>query len=245
MTKSKLTVLGCGDAFASGGRFCSSFFIESLSTGLILDCGVSTLIRLKQLAIDLDKVEAVVVSHFHGDHYGGLPFLFLAMRFESRRSKPITIVGPKGIREKTYELQEALYPDTSFVIDELDVRFVEFGKEWLALDPFSIQAYPVTHAPSSMPHGVRLRWSGKVLGFSGDTEWDDNLIKIAQDTEIMICECNMCKYPVPGHLDYETLRKKAPLMKTKQLVLTHLGPEMLDEAITFEKLEDGQELELW
>ncbi len=245
MKKSKLTVLGCGDAFASGGRFCTSFLID-IGNGLaLLDCGASTLIRLKQLEISPADIHTVVVTHFHGDHYGGLPFLFLSLRYELDKRNSLTVVGPPGIRDKAYQLQEALYPGTTEVIDDLGVRFVEFGEQWTVLSDFAVQAFPVTHSPPSNPHGVRLRWREHVLAFSGDTEWDDNLIEIARDSEVMICECNFCKEPGPGHLDYLTLSEKAPLLNTRRLLISHMGPAMLASEADFEKLHDGMEIELW
>ncbi|MEM9325490.1 MAG: MBL fold metallo-hydrolase [Bacteroidota bacterium] len=245
MRRSKLTVLGCGDAFASGGRFCTSFLLESEGTSLLMDCGVSALIRLRQLQLDINDLSVIAISHFHGDHFGGLPFLFLAMKFDLQREAPLQVVGPPGIRDKVYQLQEAMYPDTSFVIDELDVEFVEFGAEWTKIGPFDIQAFPVSHAPSSNPHGMRLRWQEKILAFSGDTEWDDRLVDIAKDAELMICECNWYDKPGPGHLDYLTLSQKAHLFETKRLVLTHLGREMQHREIGLEQLEDGQVIDLW
>ena len=77
----KLTIVGCGDAFGSGGRYNTCFFLETAKANLLIDCGASALPALKARAIDLNRIDAIVLSHLHGDHYGGLPFLLLDAQF--------------------------------------------------------------------------------------------------------------------------------------------------------------------
>lgn len=242
----KLTVLGSGDAFASGGKYCTAFFIEANGKKVLLDCGATAFVRYKQMGMQAKDLDMVVISHFHGDHYGGLPFFVISAKVEQAREKPLTIVGPKGVKEQVYRLQDAMYPGTDVLLDELPFEFKEFSDAWIEVNKMEVRAFPVKHSPPSNPHGVQLRWNEKLLSFSGDTEWSDNLPILAQDSEIMICECNNLDKESPGHLSYQTLLDKQELLPTKRLLLTHLGMEMLEaETSAYERLQDGQEIELW
>lgn len=242
----KLTVLGCGDAFASSGRFNTAFLLEQDGHKVLLDCGASTLIRLKQLGLPVDEIHHIVITHFHGDHYGGLPFLVLSNRLEYQRQYPLHIIGPEGIRERVYQLQEALYPGTTAMLDELDIRWRSYtDAHWLTLDTVEVYARPVTHAPPASPHGVKIKIGNKVIGFSGDTEWDDHLIDLSEGTDVFILECNFLEHRGPGHLSYREIEEKLPLLKSDRILLTHLGSAVIaDASIGLERLYDGQVLEI-
>lgn len=242
----KLTVLGSGDAFASGGKYCTSFLIETGTARVMLDCGATAFVRYKQLGLDPDDLDMIVLSHFHGDHYGGLPFFIISSKFEKPRSKPLTIVGPVGVKERVFNLQEAMYPSTGEILEEIPLSFIEFSDDWNEYHGVALKALPVKHSPPSHPHGLQLRWNDKILSFSGDTEWTDTLSLLAQGSEIMICECKNLNQESPGHLSYQTLKAKQALLPTKRLLLSHMGSAMLEaKDIDFERLQDGQVIDLW
>lgn len=241
----KLLVLGSGDAFASGGKFCTSFYLGGQGHSLLIDCGASTLIRLQQLSIDPTSIDGIVVTHFHGDHYGGIPFLLIADKYYQSRSRPLTIFGPEGVKEQLRRLQEAMYPGTGNLIDSSWLKFVEF-RESMDFEEYYIQTKPVIHSPLSKPHGIKVSWSDQSIAFSGDTEWTDHLIDLAKGTACFICECNSFLENSPGHLSYATIMEKRDLLDTKKIYLTHMGKEVLRQTdLNFPKLNDGQEIILW
>lgn len=240
----KLTVLGCGDAFGSNGRFNTSFLIQNDKEGILLDCGATTLVRLKQEQIDLSSISTIIISHFHGDHFGGLPFILISRLFESVESSPLTIIGPKGIKEKTIELQEVLYPGTSQQLDQLVISFREFdeGKS-LVIDEKKVEVYGVIHSPPSLPHAIRLTWQNKIIAFSGDTSWTDKLIPLAKGADIFICECNFMEPLGPGHLSYQELFENQSSFECKQMFLSHMNSEVIhSSAVQMNKLEDGLQI---
>ena len=106
----KLTIVGSGDAFGSGGRLNTCFFLETAKASLLVDCGASALPALKGQGIAPNGVDAVILSHLHGDHFGGLPFFLLDARFLSRRDKPLLIAGPLGTRERLTAAMEVFFP---------------------------------------------------------------------------------------------------------------------------------------
>jgi ribonuclease BN (tRNA processing enzyme) len=92
--------IGTGDAFGSGGRLHTCFQIRAEGHTLLLDCGASSLIGLKRMGFDPARVDIVVVSHFHGDHYGGIPFLLRARQIERPSERVLTVLGPQGTTER-------------------------------------------------------------------------------------------------------------------------------------------------
>ena len=91
--------VGCGDAFGSGGRQNTCFHVTGNSVNCLIDCGASALPALKRYGITRNDIDLILITHFHGDHFAGLPFLLLDAQF-SRRSRPLVIAGPEGIETR-------------------------------------------------------------------------------------------------------------------------------------------------
>ncbi|HUQ41242.1 MAG TPA: MBL fold metallo-hydrolase, partial [Candidatus Limnocylindrales bacterium] len=104
--------LGSGDAFGSGGRFQSCILIEHSGFRALLDCGATSLIAMKREDVDPGSIDAVIVTHYHGDHAGGVPYLILDGQF-SKRERPLVIAGPRSARERIATLFEAALPTSS------------------------------------------------------------------------------------------------------------------------------------
>lgn len=240
-----LTVLGCGDAFGNGGRNNTSFLLsDGEGERVLIDCGASTLIRLKHERISLESISTIVISHFHGDHFGGIPFFLISSLFENPRQNPLTIVGPKNVKKRVQELQEAMYKGTFERLNEIDVRFHEYeeGKP-LSIGDKLISAFQVEHSPSSIPHGIRLNWADKIVSFSGDTSWTDKLITLSDNADLFICECNFLKDSRFGHISYEELLNNMSRFTSKQLWITHMGNEVFQlEESKVNQLYDGMSI---
>ena len=245
MNELTLKVIGCGDAFASGGRNHSCFFLKINRTGVLIDLGGSAFAGLKQHSVDHGQVDYIIISHLHGDHYGGLPY-FLLDAGVNKRTKPLTIVGPKGLREKIYALLALLYPGTR-VMEKLKIRFVCFEASLpLEFPDFRLLALPVIHSNATDPHGIRIDAQQKVIAYSGDTEWTPTLLDLAEGADLFICECNFYQSHIPGHLSYRVLQKHLLDLTAKRIFLTHLGPDMLSnlQKVELECLSDGQSIEI-
>lgn len=243
----RLTFVGSGDAFASGGRFQACLHLEADGTEpLLLDCGATALVALKRLSIDPAGIGHIALSHLHGDHFAGLPWLILDGQF-AKRTRPLEILGPTGTEERFNRAFEALYPGAPDAERQFETRIREFTeREPHDFGSARITAYPVIHTPGTMPHALRLEYGGKVIAYSGDTEWTDTLPELAAKADLLVCECNFFDTQAPGHLDYRTLERHLPELDCERIVLTHMSEEMLDHLteVEFEAAADGAVIEL-
>jgi len=243
---SQLTIIGNGDAFGSRNHFHTCFHLEIDGYQLLVDCGATAVQPLFASSIELNRIDAIIITHFHGDHYGGVPFFLLNSYFKTKRDRELKIIGPPGCQKNIETLVGTLYGGLMDKFHEIGLSFDEYGPDYL--EPFKdlrSKGLPVIHAPESIPHGVRIEGNGKIFGFSGDTEWTETLIDLSEDADLFICECNNFNTEVSGHLNHATIKEKSSLMSCKRQMLTHLGDEMYDnlDQVEFEVTEEGSRYE--
>jgi ribonuclease BN (tRNA processing enzyme) len=224
----KLTIVGSGDAFGSGGRGNTCFWLETTLGALVVDFGASALPALKALALDPNRIDAVVVSHLHGDHFGGLPFLLLDAQFLSRRDRPLTIAGPPGTRARLDALLEAFFPKSTGSKWKFawSVQEIAPGVADTVLG-HAITTAEVIHQSGAPSTALRLSDGDKTFAYSGDTEWTDALPPIARDADLFICECYAYAGKLTGHMSWEILKERLGDLGAKRTMLTHMNPSML------------------
>lgn len=243
----QIQFIGTGDAFCSGGRFQTCFLVKLPEFCFLIDCGATSMMAFKAGDISSNSIDGIVISHFHGDHYGGLPFLLLDANFNQQRTRPLSILGPVGIASRVGELMSILYPGVDLNKLSFAVEFKEFPESGQrGFGPLLIESYPVVHVPESSPHGIRIMADDKILSFSGDTGWTENLYKIANSADLFICECNFYHTVVPSHLNYLTIVAEMENLPCKRIILNHLGSEMLDHLseVELDCSYDGLTLEI-
>jgi ribonuclease BN (tRNA processing enzyme) len=222
-----LRFLGSGDAFGSGGRFQTCMHLSGAGGAVLIDCGASSLIAMKRDGVDPGEVDVVLLSHLHGDHFGGLPFLILDAQF-TRRVRPILIAGPPGVRARVETAMEALFPGSTATQRKFEVEFIELVERSPArVGPVTVTACPVVHASGAPPYALRVDYGGRIIAYSGDTEWAEGLIEAARDADLFICEAYTFDKPVKFHLDYKTIEAQAERLSARRIILTHMGRDML------------------
>ena len=243
----QLRFVGCGDALGSGGRFNTCFHVTGDHVNFLIDCGASSLPALKHLGIDRDGIDLILITHFHGDHFAGLPFLLLDAQF-TRRTRPLVIAGPQGIKAKLSNLMEALFEHSSTTQQRFDLSVVALAPEQSrTFGEVKVTPYPVVHGESGGPFlAYRIEAEGRVITYSADTEWTDALIPAARDADLFIAEAYTYDKIVKNHLSLKTLEAHLSAINAKQLVLTHMGEDMLARLGELEYLaaHDGMAVEL-
>ena len=220
--------LGSGDAFGSGGRLQACLYVQSAETRFLIDCGASSLIAMKRLGVDPGLIDLILISHLHGDHFGGIPFFILDAQLITRRTRPLTVAGPPGLTQRVLETMEALFPGSSRTEQKFAIDFVELpDRTETALGPVAVTPYEVVHASGAPPYALRVACGGKVIAYSGDTEWTDALIEAARGADLFVCEAYFFEKRVKFHLDYRSLLDRRARLDCRRLILTHLSADML------------------
>ena len=164
----KLTVVGCGDAFGSGGRLNTCFHVKTEHSTFLIDCGASSLPGLRKYQLNPEDIDTIFLTHFHGDHFGGIPFLLMQASVYKRK-KPLTIVSPPDGKQKISELLRLLYSGNN-ALENLNIHFKEYQPfETLDIGDIRMRAFPVIHSKAALPHGLRFSIDGKTISYSGDT----------------------------------------------------------------------------
>jgi len=240
----RLVVLGSGNAFHENGRAHASYWIDSgvKSRGTLIDCGATTLYRLRSEGISTDEIDAIVLTHFHGDHIAGVPFVLLDMQVMQSRKRPVVVAGPPGTESRVTNLFSLCYPDLAL---EFELEFVE------AIAPFSvgdlrIAPFAVTHRPEST--GYRIGIGRRSVAISGDCDFDERLIALVRGSDIAVIELSLRhRSEKLAHVSLDDLIEHGDLLEVGELVVTHTNDELAAEA---ERLHvatgafDGMELEI-
>jgi ribonuclease BN (tRNA processing enzyme) len=243
----RLRFVGCGDAFGSGGRNNTCFHLTGERVNLLIDCGATSLPAMKRLEIVRNDIELVLITHFHGDHFAGLPFFLLDAQF-SRRTKPLVIAGPQGIEARLTQVMEALFENSSKTQQKFELSFVTLSPEQTeSFGAVSVMPYPVVHGDSGGPFlGYRIEAEGRVIAYSADTEWSETLIPLAREADLFIAEAYTYDKLVKNHLSLAALQAHLDEIKPKRLILTHMGDDMLSrlETLPHTAAHDGMSIDL-
>ena len=223
-----VTILGSGTCVPSLKRSSCCVLMETGGKKLLFDCGPGTMRRLLETNIKIFDISFIFFSHLHPDHTGELvPFLF-ATKYPDieRRQKPLTIVAGKGFTgfynrlKNVYGEWIELKPGLLNIV-EMDNK----GTDSLDFGDFSVESIPVEHTDESLAYRVNSA-DGESVVYSGDTDFSDNLVTLAKNADLLICESALPdELKVPGHLTPSLSGEIATQANVGKLVLTHFYPE--------------------
>lgn len=241
----RVRFIGSGDSFGTGGRFQTCIVVDADGYRFLIDCGATSLVALKRAGVDPGSIDAVLLTHFHGDHCGGVPYLILDGQF-ARRERPLVVGGPPGVRERMTDVFEAALPTSSRTEQRFGVTYIELGERPTTIGPLEVVGLPVAHLPETVPHGLRVRVDGRIVAFTGDTDWCDALPRLAEDADLFIAEAYSFEKRIPQHLSHATLLAHRGELRAKRVVLTHSGAETLARRadLAWELADDGTEIAL-
>jgi ribonuclease BN (tRNA processing enzyme) len=235
--------VGCGDAFGSGGRFNTCFHLLGRNTNTLIDCGATSLVAMNKLAISRNEIDTILLTHFHADHFAGLPFFILEANYVLKRQRGLTIAGPPGLKTRYAALMENAFPGTQAMQWSFPVTLREFeigkGND---VGATRVTPFRVLHDERAGPClGLRIELEGKVIAYSGDSQWTDSLIEVGRNADLFICEAYTRDKPIATHMALSLLERHLDQIRPKRLILTHMSNDMLARRgeLKYETAEDG------
>lgn len=235
--------VGSGDAFGSGGRFNTCICVTSATRRFLIDCGASSMIALKQQRLSPNAIDTVFITHFHADHFGGIPFFILDAQFFSKRTAPLTLVGPVGLRQWYQRAMETAFPGSSKTTPRFELALEEIEPGSWSFGDVSVDAARVNHGPddSGPFYAYRFSHHDRVIAYTGDTEWTEALVGIAEHADLFIAEAYFFNKQVRLHLTLAALEEHLARIDPKRLILTHMSDDMLNRLpdLTYETAYDG------
>ena len=216
-----LLFLGSGNGFAPKGRYWSSFLLNGR---YLFDCSPVALPHLKMAGVALEQIDAVFITHFHPDHFYGLPFLLFEYGYVTPRDCDLTIVGPPGIEERVRALTGTGFPNVFSKEIGRQLVFEEVVDGWVGeVTGLRFVARLVDHVEDFPCFGFRAQVGGRTIAYSGDTVMCDALVDLAAGADVFVVECSCWEGTCGPHLcpdDIRELRRR--LGPTPQFLLTHL-----------------------
>jgi len=226
-----VTILGSSDAFCSGGHAHVAYLVETGVSSFLLDCGPTLLMSMKQRGFSTAALDFVAISHLHGDHFAGLPFLILEYMYEQPRERPFVIVGPPGIEARAWTLFQTLYSDLSRDTVPFPLEFRELGSgARTTIGDVELHAVQVPHQVDEVSLAFDVTIGAKRIVYSGDSPWIDRFIELSADADLFLCECTAYERSMGPHIEWKTLEPQLSKLSCRRLVLTHLGREMREHA---------------
>ena len=224
----RLTVVGCGDAFGAGGRLQTCYLVEAAGTRFLIDCGATAIIGFNRLGLDPNSISTIFISHLHGDHFAGLVWWLVHARHVAKRRVPLAIAGPPGIEARLHAAAEALYPGSMGVKHRHELTFQELRREERCeIGAVAVTPCEVSHPPGAPSYALRFEAEGKVLSFTGDSEWVESLVPAGRGADLYIMECYQFENEPRYHMSWSTIRRHLDRIGAKRVLLTHMAQAML------------------
>ena len=244
----KVTILGAGDAFASHGSCPACYVIEGEGHTILMEAGPALLPLLKRAGFAPASFDLALISHLHGDHFAGLPFLILEYMWESELKKTLTIAGPRRLEQRTWTLFENMFshfPEEK-VARHLKFEVLEAGVSY-DFGAIKVATMRTPHTSPDVSLAFRITLGGKTIVFSGDTGWTDELVPFCDGADLFICECTYFDSThLDFHLNYPLIAQQRSRFNVGRMVLTHLGREVYahQSEVKIELAFDGMQIEV-
>ena len=216
------------NSFGSGGRFNTCILVDAPGIRFCIDFGASSLIALERLGIPHNTIDAIFLTHLHGDHCGGIPFLLVDAMLAAKRDRPLTIAGPRDASERLKAVAAAMMPGMDVMVPKFPITYLDLPVSRASdVGPIRVTTFPAIHTQATNPTSMRVEVAGKVIAYTGDSEWTEHMPVLADGADLFIAECYFFSKPVRFHLNYPDIAARKSEIRAKRIVLTHLGREML------------------
>jgi ribonuclease BN (tRNA processing enzyme) len=216
-------VLGSGVGVPNLKRSYPGLFLNTGTESILIDPGPGSIRQLLNVGFDYKDLDCIILTHFHPDHCLDLiSFLFACKYPLAPRTKNLTLIGALGLNSFYQGILE-IFGD-AILPEKFKLSLKETQEDKIAGNKTELTIKPVAHSKDSI--GIRYRDEyGKILCYSGDTGYCDNIVQLAQEADLLILECSFPDHgEVEGHLTPFYAGRIAREAKAKRTILTHLYP---------------------
>ncbi len=219
-----MTVVGSSSSIPRPNRACSSYLVQDGETSIVLDLGTGSFANIRRY-VDYDRIDAIVISHMHADHFIDLIPLRYALRYGPlRREAKLPLYLPPDGERMLYHMVGAFADEGAgdFLAEVYDIRTYNPARP-LRIGPMSLRfAHTAHYIPA---FAVRVERDGTSLTYSADTAPDQRVVEIARGCDMFICEATMLAGDVEqgmrGHCTALEAAEMARAAGAGSLVLTH------------------------
>lgn len=240
----KIKFLGNGGAINDGLPY-NSFIIND---DFLVESPPDIMNSLFREHVDILKISTVYISHFHADHYFGIPIFFLRL-FVDGSDTPVKVVGPCGIEERVCSLCITAFgkdhPMQEWIRQYVTYENIEAGRNTFINDCYLLDPVTMFHSPETF--GFRLGSGGKTVTYLADSYWDDSLVKYIDDADAVIVDLNGEKEDkVKIHIsEYDLITHALPVIKTGIRFLgTHLRENRVSDNERIQYVKPGDEIDI-
>lgn len=212
----KLTCIGTWGAYPEAGEATTSFLLEEGNSRILLDCGSGVLSQLQRI-IPIEKLDALVLSHYHHDHVadiGCLQYALLIQTILGKRSKPLPIYAHA-------EEENPLFSTLTYNDYTKGIRV--YANQPIQIGPWDVDFCPTVHPAYCL--AAKFSHQGRSIVYTADTSWSEELVSFSKGAEMLICEASLYneqKGKVAGHMTAGEAGQLALQAGVKRLILTHL-----------------------
>lgn len=238
-----LHLLGTGAAFSDAHRTTTMLAVEVRGSIVVIDCGGDVVQRLMAAGLDLNQIEALIITHEHADHVGGFP-LFMEKIWLAGRRRSIAVYGIAPALDQARRLWESFDTSTWEGVPPIDWREVAYHANASLIDDatWRITASPVDHSKPCIGLRIESRRDGALLAYSCDTAPTDTVVALADGVDLLVHEATGEGY---GHSSAAQAANIAARAAARRLLLVHLPPAaLLDEPLLAEARRQFAALEL-
>ncbi|MHA1984923.1 MAG: MBL fold metallo-hydrolase [Candidatus Hodarchaeales archaeon] len=232
-----LHFIGTGNAFAEGGRFNASYWLTTYNNKLVhtlIDCGPTTLAGIRKFNLPFHQLNRIFISHYHGDHFAGIPFLLLDRAYltplESAygSNNKFQIIGPPELEKRIINLIKAMYPSQMDTLLNLCEFQIIKPNSSFNFPEYKVSTFKANHSEQAIMYKFEFHNNSSFL-YTGDNEMTQEQISIFKDLDFLITECTTFESQNGNHTSYKFIVDNLEIfqdLNVGEILLVHVGSEV-------------------
>lgn len=187
---------------------------------------------IKNFGFDILKIDTILITHLHGDHFFELPFFMLEKYFNKDVHK-VNIICPIGTKKKVEQLFEIGFPgDYEKVKEIINVNFIELGREaYIKVDKVDVESKIVEHGELKPAFGYIIHSNNKKVGFSGDSIYCKAIDEIVRKSDISILDMSLKEDGNNAHMGFNDIKYLCEKYPNKKIIATHMHDSTREKAL--------------